>query len=47
MERLPLFSGIQVQDHWKPYFKLICQPALCNAHHLRELVFAHKEEGQA
>jgi len=44
---LPLFSGILVHDHWKPYFKLICQHALCNAHHLRELAFAHEEEGQA
>ncbi|MDD5632152.1 MAG: transposase, partial [Methylococcales bacterium] len=50
MESLPLlklFSGILVPDHWKPYFKLICQHALCNAHHLRELAFAHEEEGQA
>lgn len=50
MESLPLltlFSGILVHDHWKPYFKLLCQHALCNAHHLRELTFAHEEEGQA
>ncbi len=50
MESLPLltlFSGILVHDHWKPYFKLLCQHALCNAHHLRELAFAHEEEGQA
>jgi len=50
MESLPLltlFSGILENDHWKPYFKLLCQHALCNAHHLRELAFAHEEEGQA
>lgn len=44
---LTLFSGILVHDHWKPYFKLVCQHALCNAHHLRELAFAHEQEGQA
>jgi transposase len=44
---LPFFSGILVHDHWKPYFKLVCQHALCNAHHLRELAFAHEQEGQA
>ena len=47
MALLTLFSGILVHDHWKPYFKLVCQHALCNAHHLRELVFAHEQEGQA
>jgi transposase len=47
MALLTLFSGILVHDHWKPYFKLVCQHALCNAHHLRELAFAHEQEGQA
>ena len=47
MSLLTLFSGILVHDHWKPYFKLVCQHALCNAHHLRELAFAHEQEGQA
>ena len=47
MSLLILFSGILVHDHWKPYFKLVCQHALCHAHHLRELAFAHEQEGQA
>jgi len=46
MALLTLFSGILVHDHWKPYFKLVCQHALCNAHHLRELAFAHEQEAQ-
>lgn len=44
---LALFSGILVHDHWKPYFKLDCLHALCNAHHVRELTFAYEQEGQA
>jgi transposase len=44
---LALFTGILVHDHWKPYFKLGCLHALCNAHHLRELTFAYEQEGQA
>jgi len=44
---LPRFAGILVHDHWKPYFQLSCRHALCNAHHLRELAFAHEQENQA
>lgn len=43
---LPHFKGILVHDHWKPYFTLGCRHALCNAHHLRELTFAHEQDGQ-
>ncbi len=43
---LPHFEGILVHDHWKPYFNLKCQHALCNAHHLRELTYAHEQENQ-
>ena len=45
-EALPHFVGILVHDHWKPYFNLKCQHALCNAHHLRELTYAHEQENQ-
>ena len=44
---LPRFTGLLVHDHWKPYFQLNCQHALCNAHHLRELTYAHEQEQQA
>lgn len=44
---LPQFTGILVHDHWKPYFHFTCLHALCNAHHLRELTYAHEQEGQA
>ena len=44
---LPHFTGILIHDHWKPYFQLACLHALCNAHHLRELAYAHEQEHQA
>jgi len=44
---LPHFSGILVHDHWETYFQFQCQHALYNAHHLRELTFAHEQEQQA
>ena len=33
------FSGRLVHDGWKNYLHYVCKHALCNAHHLRELVF--------
>lgn len=36
---LPDFTGIAVHDGWRPYASYECGHALCNAHHLRELVF--------
>ena len=43
---LPRFKGIAVHDFWKPYFKYSCAHALCNAHHLRELIFLFEHEKQ-
>ncbi len=43
---LPWFKGILCHDHWKPYFKINCQHALCNAHHLRELERAWEQDKQ-
>ena len=43
---LPGFHGILCHDHWKPYYKLDCTHALCNAHHLRELTRAWEQDDQ-
>ena len=43
---LPVFSGRAIHDHWKPYFTYECEHGLCNAHHLRELIFVHEQHGQ-
>jgi transposase len=43
---LPAFKGILCHDHWKPYYKIGCTHALCNAHHLRELTRAFEQDGQ-
>ena len=43
---LPRFKGILCHDHWKPYYKIDCTHALCNAHHLRELTRAWEQDGQ-
>ena len=40
------FPGRAVHDHWKPYFTYDCDHALCNVHHLRELIFVHEQCGQ-
>jgi transposase len=35
---LPLFEGVAVHDGWVPYTYYDCEHALCNAHHVRELI---------
>ncbi len=43
---LPEFIGRLIHDHWKAYFNFDCLHGLCNAHHLRELLFLFEEEKQ-
>ena len=43
---LPDFKGTLCHDHWKPYFKIDCQHALCNSHHVRELERAWEQDKQ-
>ena len=43
---LPAFIGRAIHDFWKPYFGYECAHGLCNAHHLRELVFVHEQHHQ-
>jgi transposase len=41
------YKNFLVHDHWKPYFKFdSCSHVLCNAHHLRELERAIKQDEQ-
>jgi len=42
---LPNFRGMAIHDNWKPYFAYAqIKHGLCNAHHLRELIFIHEQE---
>ena len=43
---LPTFIGRAIHDFWKPYFGYECSHGLCNAHHLRELIFVHEQHRQ-
>jgi len=43
---LPHFSGRAIHDFWIPYFGYSCLHGLCNAHHLRELIFVHEQHQQ-
>jgi transposase len=40
------FKGRAIHDFWKPYFKYNCNHGLCNAHHLRELIFLNEQHSQ-
>jgi len=42
---LPTFGGRAIHDGFSSYWQYDCAHGLCNAHHLRELLFAH-EQGQ-
>jgi transposase len=40
------FHGVSVHDSWGSYWQFLCQHALCNVHHLRELIFLHEQQQQ-
>ena len=44
---LTVFMGTLIHDGWMSYRDLLCTHALCNAHHLRELVYLFEVQGQA
>ena len=37
------FLGTLIHDGWKPYRDLLCKHGLCNAHHVRELIYLFEE----
>jgi transposase len=43
---LPSFDGIMCHDHWKPYYRYLATHSLCNAHHIRELRYAHEHDNK-
>ncbi len=44
---LPGFTGVAVHDGWTSYREYPCAHALCNAHHLRELIYLEETTEQA
>jgi transposase len=47
MAILPTFEGKAIHDGWKSYQHYTCEHFLCNAHHLRELMFIWEQYQQA
>ena len=43
---LPAFRGVAVHDGWASYREYACTHALCNAHHLRELIYLEETTQQ-
>lgn len=41
------FKGVAMHDGWRSYREFDCTHALCNAHHLRELIFLTETTDQA
>ena len=47
MNILPSYTGYVIHDYWKSYLNYTnCKHGLCNAHHLRELIFLFEVEKQ-
>jgi Transposase and inactivated derivatives len=40
---LPEFAGRAIHDAFSAYWRYGCEHGLCNAHHLRELIFVHEQ----
>ncbi len=43
---LPNFDGCAIHDHLKSYFRYTCEHSLCNAHHIRELIYSEEQFDQ-
>jgi transposase len=41
---LPVYRGTAMHDGWSAYFKFNCKHALCNSHHIRDLLFMYDFE---
>ncbi len=44
---LPEFGGRAIHDAFSAYWRYGCEHGLCNAHHLRELIFVHEQMQRA